>query len=164
VAKGDLMLDFEANAVGSAPSDFIDPNDEGYSYSWMPRVNWKIVSYAGSKQYEHDGLSDTANLSFRRYKGTGLGTTNGALPTHYMAELDVTPIQTAAGQKRHLGAEIDTNAHTIKAYLDGQLMATLDANTSDVLPRLLTSAPHYFAMRGTGNIVAHDNIRIAPMP
>jgi hypothetical protein len=175
----------------------------------------------GSKQFEHDGLSDTANLSFRRYKGTGLGTANGALPAKYKAELDVTPIKsysyaptgdqgtqvyyvdpthyfevlikpnnfevwacdnaapfqsvgwyrlyatpvdTAANQTRHLGAEIDTNAHTLKAYLDGQLMTTLDANTSDVLTRLLTNVPHYFAMRGTGNIVAHDNIRIAPLP
>jgi hypothetical protein len=213
--------DFEAYALGSAPADYIDPNDEGFSFSWMPRVPWKIVSVNGSKQFEHDGLSDTGNLSFRRYKGTGLGTTNGALPARYKAELDVTPIKsfsyaptgdqgtqvyyvdpthyfevlikptffevwacdnaapfqsvgwhrlyatpvdTAANQVRHLGAEIDTNAHTLKAYLDGTLMATIDANTSDVLTSLLTPVPHYFAMRGTGNIVAHDNIRIAPLP
>jgi hypothetical protein len=213
--------DFEAPALGSAPADYIDPNDEGYSYSWMPRVNWKIASVNGSKQFEHDGLSDSANLSFRRYKGTGLGSTNGILPARYKAELDVTPIQsrtyaptgdqgtqvyyvdpthyfevlikptnfevwacdnaepfqsvgwvrlyatpvtTAANQVRHLGAEIDTNAHTLKAYLDGNLVTTLDTNTSDVMARLLTNVPHYFAMRGTGNIVAHDNIRIEPLP
>ena len=75
------------------PADFIDPNDEGYSFSWMPRVSWKVASRDGSRQFMHDGLSNTANLSFRRYRGTALGTTNGQLPKRYFAELEVTPVQ-----------------------------------------------------------------------
>ncbi|MDB5095865.1 MAG: hypothetical protein JWM80_286 [Cyanobacteria bacterium RYN_339] len=204
---GGLLLDFEG---AGATADFIDPNDEGYSYTWMPRVDWKIVTLNGSKQYEHDGLSSTGNLSFRRYKGAGLGTANGALPDHYMAELDVTPIQSYtyaptgdqgtqvyyldpthyvevlikptyfevwqcdggvpfgsagwtrlyfadavnnANEARHLGAEIDCTTHTLKAFFGGQLMTTL------MIP-MLTTQPHYMALRGTGNIVAHDNVHV----
>jgi hypothetical protein len=211
--SGGLLLDFEDVALNAAPTDFIDPNDEGYSYAWMPRVTWKVVSLNGSRQFEHDGLSNTGNLSFRRYKGTGLGTSNGELPAKYMAELDVTPIQsntysptgdqgtqvyyldpthyvevlikptmfevwqcdggvpftsagwtrlyfsdatTTAGQTRHLGAQIDCTTHQLKAYFDGQLMTTL------TIP-LLTNQPHYLALRGTGNVVAHDNVRVKPL-
>ncbi|RYF28486.1 MAG: hypothetical protein EOO23_07455, partial [Comamonadaceae bacterium] len=46
----------------------------------------------GSKQYMHDGLSNTANLSFRRYRGTAFGA-DGALPNRYFTELQVTPIK-----------------------------------------------------------------------
>jgi hypothetical protein len=205
-----MLLDFEALALGSSPPDFIDPNDEGYSFPWMPRVTWKIVSLNASKQFEHDGLSSQGNLSFRRYKGTALGTANGALPDRYLAELDVTPIDsvnyaptgdqgtqvyyldpthyvevlikptmfevwqcdggvpftstgwtrlyfsdatTAANQTRHLGAEIDCTTHTLKAFFEGQLMTTL------TIP-MLTTQPHFLALRGTGNVVAHDNVHV----
>ena len=216
-----MLTTFDQYAQGSDPVDFIDPNDEGYSYSWMPRVTWRVGQVNGSAQYIHDGLSNTANLSFRRYRGTGIGTQNGLLPAHYMAELDVTPLQsytyaptgdqgtqvyyvdpthyyevlikptyyqvwacdnaapfqsvgwhmlyqanvsTNANQTRHLGAEVDCNAHSLKAYMDGQLMTTIDVNASDVMSTLLTNQPHWFAMRGTGNIVAHDNVQLQPLP
>lgn len=91
--SGSLNDTFEQDALGSDPSDFIDPNDEGYSYSWMPRVPWRIVNYNGSHAYEAEGLSNTANLNFRRYRGTALGSSNGVLPNRYFASVDETPIQ-----------------------------------------------------------------------
>jgi hypothetical protein len=209
-----LVRDFSRDALGADPADFIDPNDEGFTYSWMPRVKWRVALINGAKQFLHDGLSTTPNLAFRRYRGTGLGTANGQLPNHYVAELDVTPIQsdtytptgdqgtqfyyidpthyiellikptflevwecngaapfqsvgwtrlfaadatTGANQTRHLRAEIDCQTHMLKAYFDGQLLTTLSID-------MLTTQPHYFALRGTGNIVAHNNIHIQSLP
>ncbi len=203
---------FEALALGAAPSEYIDPRDEGYSYSWMPRVAWSIVSYNGSRQYEHNAFASTSLLSFRRYRGTALGTPNGQLPARYFAQVDVTPIRsgsysptgdqgtqfyyldpthylellikptlfevwvangaepftsrnwqrihyttttTSAGQRRRLSAEIDANAHTMRCYLDGQLRAT-------VSHPMLNTQTHFFALRGAGNVVVHDNVTIQP--
>ncbi|MFP5503427.1 MAG: hypothetical protein ACLGIN_13140, partial [Candidatus Sericytochromatia bacterium] len=211
-APGSYLNTFEQFSLGADPSDFVDPLDEGYSYSWMPRVNWRVASHDGSKQYMHDGLSNQANLSFRRYRGTAFGTSNGRLPDRYFSEVDVTsiksytysptgdqgtqfyyldptnyvellikpnlfevwvaneaqpfqsrgwqrlyytPINTSAGQKRRLGADIDATRGTIKVYFDGQLMTTLTHS-------MLNTQAHYFALRGTGNIVVHDNLRIEP--
>lgn len=210
---GELVRDFEADAVGSDPADFVDPNDEGFSYAWMPRVTWRVADVQGSRRYLHDGLSNTGDLSFRRYRGTGLGTANGELPQHYFAEIDVTPQQsytyaptgdqgtqfyyldpthyvellvkptqfevwvcddappfqstgwsrvyvasttTAANQTRHMAADVDCNAHTLTAYLDGNLMTTQTIS-------MLTTQPHYFALRGSGNLVSHDNLHIKPL-
>lgn len=203
---------FESLALGAAPSEYIDPRDEGYSYSWMPRVPWSIVSYNGSRQYEHDGLAGSSLLSFRRYRGTALGTANGLLPARYFAQVDVTPIRsnsysptgdqgtqfyyldpthylellikpnyfevwvangaqpfssqnwqrihytattTSAGQRRRLAAEVDVYAHTVRCYLDGQLRAT-------VSHPIVNTQAHWFALRGAGNVVAHDNVIIQP--
>jgi hypothetical protein len=211
-ATGSLFNTFEAYAAESDPSDFSNPIDEGYSYSWLADAKWRVTTVNGSKQLMHDGLSNTANLSFRRYKGTALGTSNGVLPTKYFTEVEVTPIKsytyqptgdqgtqfyyldptnyveivikpnyyevwvandaqpftskgwqriwwtdlaTQANQTRRIGADVDTMAHTAKIYLDGVLKTTV---TTDKLG----AQAHYFAMRGTGNIVAHDNLRIEP--
>ena len=211
-ATSSLVRTFDADALGSDPAEWIDPNDDGYAYEWMPRLAWKIVEHDGSRQYMHDNLSNYANLSFRRYKGAGLGTENGLLPNKYFAELDVTPIRsytyaptgdqgtqfyylspthymellikpgqfevwsainavpfqgngwtrlwytdvkTEAGQKRRLGSEVDATTGEFKVYFDGQLMATLKSS-------VITTQAHWFALRGTGNVVTHDNIRIEP--
>jgi hypothetical protein len=207
--SGRYVNTFESVALGAEPSDFIDPRHEGYSYSWLVDAPWRITTHNGSKQYMHDGLSNTANLSFRRYKGAAFGA-NGALPTRYFSEVTVTPIKsytynptgdqgtqfyyldptnyvellikpnlfeawtannaqpftgagwqrnyyenlnTAAGQTRKLGVEIDTVAHTMKIYLDGQYKTTVTINKLD-------TRTHYFALRGTGNIVTHDDVVI----
>jgi hypothetical protein len=209
-----LTRNFEADAVNSDPADFSDPRNEGYSYEWLPAVTWKVTSSTAGKRYVHDGLNTRGVLSFRRYKGTALGTENGLLPDHYLAELDVTPIQSysyaptgdqgtqfyyldpthyvelllkpnafevwvcdggepfqnagwslkfvhevanAANQTRKLGAEIDCTKHTLDAYFDGVKLTTM------TLP-LIKSQPHWLALRGTGNIVAHDNLRIQTLP
>lgn len=209
---GSLFNTFESYASESDPSDFSNPIDEGYSYSWLANATWRVTTVNGSKQYMHDGLSNTANLSFRRYKGNALGTSNGVLPLKYFSEVEVTPIKsytyqptgdqgtqfyylnptnyveivikpsyyevwvandaqpftstgwqriwytnlnTQANQTRKIAAEVDTTTHSAKIYLDGQLMTTV---TTDKL----STQTHYFALRGTGNIVAHDNLRIEP--
>jgi hypothetical protein len=214
VATGSLNLSFDGYADGTDPGDFINPQDEGYSYSWMVNPVWKVTTVNGSKQYMHDGLSNTADLSFRRYRGTGLGTANGALPNHYFAQVDVTPIKsytynptgdqgtqvyyinptnyvevvikpnyyevwvakdaqpfssqgwtrvklmdlnTSAIQTRRIGTEVDTVAHTLKVSLDGA-----DLGWGPLTIDKLTSQAHFFALRGTGNIVAHDNLKIEP--
>lgn len=207
-----LNVNFEQYAVGTEPGDWKDVRDDGYSsYDWLVDAPWRIASHNGSKQYMHDGLSNYANLSFRRYTGTAFGV-NGALPNRYFTELQVTPIKsytyaptgdqgtqfyyldptnyvewvikpdyvevwvandavpfqgkgwnrvyyttvkTAAGQTRRLGAEVDTVAHTAKIYLDGQYLTTVTTSKLD-------TRTHYYALRGTGNIVVHDNVTIEP--
>lgn len=208
---GGLTESFEGYAIGSHPSSWVDPNDEGYAYSWMPRVPWRITSLNGSKQFVHDGLNTRAVLNFRRYRGGALGG-NGTLPNRYFAEVRVTPVRsytysptgdqgtqvfylsptsyvevlikptlfevwqannaqpftsagwsrlyvmgtsTAANQSRWLGADIDLGAGTITAYLDRVRRTTVRAS-------LLTPRTHYFALRGAGNVVGHDDVRIAP--
>ncbi len=212
IATSSLFRDFEQDDMNSDPSDFVDPNDDGWSYGWMPRITWKVVNRDGSRQYMHDGLATAGTLSFRRYVGEGMGIPGGGLPDKYFAEVDVTPIQsntyaptgdqgtqfyylsptryvetlikpqfyevwsaigaepfqstgwtrlwfmdtnTAAGQKRKLGAEIDANAGTIKVYLDGELQTTVTST-------LITNQAHWFALRGAGNVVTHDNLLIEP--
>ena len=184
---------------------------EGHRYSWLVDAPWRIATHDGSKQYMHDGLSNMANLSFRRYRGTAFGP-NGQMPNRYFSEVAVTPIKsytyqptgdqgtqqyylnptnyvevvikpdfyevwaavnaepfqgkgwqrlyytnlkTQAGQTRRIGAEVDAHAGTFKVYLDGQYMST-------VTHSMLNTQPHYFALRGTGNIVVHDNLIIEP--
>jgi hypothetical protein len=207
--SGRYVNNFEGVALGAEPSDFIDPRDEGYSYEWLVDAPWRIASHNGSKQFMHDGLSNYANLSFRRYKGNAFGA-NGVMPTRYFTEVEVTPIKsytynptgdqgtqqyylnptnyvelvikpnlfeawvannaqpftgagwqrlyyqnlnTAGGQTRKIGTEIDTEAHTMKIYLDGAYVATITTSKLD-------NRAHYFALRGTGNIVTHDNLVI----
>lgn len=201
---------FETDAFGSDPTDFVDPLDEGYAYPWMPRVPWRINAVNGSRQYVHDGLANLAFLSFRRWRGNALGTPDGRLPERYFTELDVTPLRsytyaptgdqgtqvyyldplnylevlikpdffevwsatnaapfqsrgwsrlywspmrTAAGQLRRLGAEVDARNGWMRVLVDGAELAT-------VRSAVLTPQPHWYALRGAGNIVAHDNIRI----
>lgn len=212
IATASLVRDFEADPLNSDPSDFIDANDDGWSYGWMPRITWKVVDRDGSRQYLHDGLASAATLSFRRYNGSAMGIPGGGMPDRYFAEVDVTPIQsnayaptgdqgtqfyylsptryvetlikpqyyevwsaigaepfqstgwtrlwfmdatTTAGQRRKVGAEIDAAAGTIKVYLDGVLQTTVSST-------LITSQAHWFALRGAGNVVTHDNLRIEP--
>jgi hypothetical protein len=207
-----LLRHFDADALGSDPADFIDPRAEGFSFDWMPAVRWRVVDHAGSRQYLHDGLSNFAYLSFRRYRGDAFGLPDGGLPSRYFTELDVTPLRsytysptgdqgtqvyyldptnyvevlikpslyevwvatnaapfqsrgwarlfassvtTAAGQRRRLGAEVDCTTGRMKVYLDGGQVATLSIG-------MLTERPHWLALRGAGNIVAHDNIRVEP--
>jgi hypothetical protein len=208
---GSLLETFEGVTPGSAPSTFVDPLDEGFSFSWMPRVRWHVESLNGSKQFIHDGLNPKAFLSFRRYRGTAFGA-NGTLPQRYFAQVAVTPLKsqtlaptgdqgtqvyyldpthylevlikptlfevwqcnagqpftsagwtrlyftnttTAANQTRQLGATINTGTHQLTAFLDGVQKTTVTSS-------LLTSQTHFLALRGTGNVVAHDNLRIEP--
>jgi hypothetical protein len=208
---GSLLETFEGVPVGTAPSTFVDPLDEGFFFTWMPRVRWHVEVLNGSKQFIHDGLNARALLSFRRYRGTAFGA-NGVMPQRYFAQVAVTPIKsqtlaptgdqgtqvyyldpthylevlikptmfevwqcnggqpftslgwtrlfftpttTAANQTRTLGATVDTAAHQLTAFLDG-------VQKSTVTSTLLTSQTHWLALRGTGNVVAHDNLRIEP--
>lgn len=210
-STGSLLETFEAVPAGSAPSTFVDPLDEGFAFSWMPRVRWHVESLNGSKQFIHDGLNPKAYLSFRRYRGTAFGA-NGSLPQRYFAQVAVTPLKsqtlaptgdqgtqvyyldpthylevlikptlfevwqcnagapftsagwtrlyfanvnTAANQTRQLGATVNTGTHQLTAFLDGVQKTTVSS-------ALLTSQTHFLALRGTGNVVAHDNLRIEP--
>ncbi|MEB3220528.1 MAG: discoidin domain-containing protein [Candidatus Sericytochromatia bacterium] len=211
-ASSPWLRHFDADALGSDPGDFVDPRAEGFSYDWMPAVRWRVVDHAGSRQYLHDGLANLAYLSFRRYRGTAFGTSDGLLPARYFTELDVTPLRsytysptgdqgtqvyyldpvnylevlikptwyevwaatnaapfqsrgwarlfatpvaTSAGQKRRLGAEVDCTTGRTRVFLDGVSLATLSVP-------MLTQRPHWLALRGAGNIVAHDNVRVEP--
>lgn len=208
-APGTYSNTFEEINLGGAPTDFIDPRDEGYSYSWMPAVRWFVVDRDGSKQFLHDGLASRSYLSFRRYNGTAFGA-NGLLPNRYSASVDVTPYQagsygptgdqgtqfyyldpthyfellvkptllevwvangaepftsanwqrlyytsatTSGGQKRKLAVDVDTSTRTVRCWFDGQLKTTQTH-------AMITTQPHYFALRGAGNVVAHDNVVI----
>ncbi|MEB3285292.1 MAG: discoidin domain-containing protein [Candidatus Sericytochromatia bacterium] len=210
VPSGNWVRNFASDGLGSDPSDFIDPLDEGYVYPWMPRVSWQVMNVNGSRQYVHDGLANMAFLSFRRWRGSALGRSDGRLPDRYFTELNVTPLrsytyaptgdqgtqvyyldplnylevlikpqyfevwsatnaapfqsrgwsrlfweplQTVAGQTRRLGADVDAARGQMRVFVDGVERATV---TSPVL----TTRPHWYALRGAGNIVAHDNIRI----
>ncbi|MDB5101841.1 MAG: mycodextranase [Cyanobacteria bacterium RYN_339] len=210
-ATGSLLETFEGVPLGSAPSTFVDPLDEGFAFSWMPRVRWHVENQGGSKQFLHDGLNTQAVLSFRRYRGTAFGA-NGVLPARYFAQVAVTPLKTltlpptgdqgtqvyylnpthyvevlikptlfevwqcnngqpfssagwsrlyftssttASGQRRVLGATVNTGTHQLTAFLDGVQKTTLTA-------ALIQATPHWLALRGTGNVVAHDDLRIEP--
>jgi hypothetical protein len=63
------------------------------------------------------------------------------------------PMQTVAGQTRRLGADVDARNGRMRVFVDGVELATVSSP-------LLTTQPHWYALRGAGNIVAHDNIRI----
>ena len=61
--------------------------------------------------------------------------------------------RTVAGQTRRLGADVDARNGRMRVFVDGAELATVSSP-------LLTTQPHWYALRGAGNIVAHDNIRI----
>ena len=82
---------------------------------------------------------------------------NGAAPftSQNWQRLYYTGASTTGGQKRRLSVEIDANTNTARCYLDGVLKTTLRHP-------MLTTQAHYFALRGTGNVVVHDNVSIQP--
>ncbi|MEB3327722.1 MAG: discoidin domain-containing protein [Candidatus Sericytochromatia bacterium] len=71
------------------------------------------------------------------------------------SRLFASPVTTAAGQRRRLGAGVDCTTGQLEVFLEGTRVATLGVG-------MLTDRPHWLALRGAGNIVAHDNIRVEP--
>lgn len=207
-----LSENFQSYALGARPGQWKDVRDDGYNYPWLVPANWMVADNNGSKRFMHDNLSNTANLSFRRYTGSAFGA-NGVMPAHYYASVDVTPIRSytysptgdqgtqhfylnpttylevllkpnyqevwaandaapfqgkgwqrlayrtvnnSVNRTYNLAAEVNTATRQFKAYVDGQLLTSLTH------PMLGTTQPHYFTLRGTGNIVGHDNVVIEP--
>lgn len=63
-------------------------------------------------------------------------------------------VTNTANTTYNLKADVDTVSHQFKAYINGELLTTLTH------PLLGSTQPHYFTLRGTGNVVAHDNVTI----
>jgi hypothetical protein len=64
-------------------------------------------------------------------------------------------VKTQAGTTRKLACEVDATTNRVQLYMDGSLMGTVSSS-------VVYDRPHYFALRGTGNIVTHDTIKIEP--
>lgn len=90
--------DFERLAVGSTPADFVDVTSEEKTPEWVYAGNWKITQEAtGRRALLHEDLRPQPAVSFLRYRGKALGTTNGQLPPVYYAEVDMRLIQNGPG-------------------------------------------------------------------
>lgn len=86
--------DFEALAVGTTPSDFVDVTTEETTPSWVYKGNWAIsADERGNKVFLHDDVRQQPAVSFQRYKGTALGKPNGQMPDTYYAEVAVRPLK-----------------------------------------------------------------------
>lgn len=88
-----LSLDFEDQAVGAAPRDFVDVATEGQLPAWVYQGNWKIQNDDhGNHVLLHDDVRQQPAVSFMRYKGNALGQPNGQMPDVYFAQVDMRPI------------------------------------------------------------------------
>lgn len=210
--SGSFDTDFSADAVGSVPPEFVNVQDDGFSYPWLYAGNWSVIASGSLHMYGIDEIRPQPALSFRRYRGTAFGTSNGELPLHYRASvveqafasdpneypptgdqgvqvfyLDPThyvevlfkphdlqvwecnggvpngyggwkqlfeqQTDTAAGQIRTMGADVDCNSGQLVFYVDGQELATLHSS-------LISPRTHWFALRATGNEVYFQRVDI----
>lgn len=88
------FTDFEKDALGSEPAEFIDVTAEGVDVPWVYSGNWSISrDETGNKVFLHDDIRTQPAVSFRRYRGAALGTENGQLPEKYYAEVLMRPIR-----------------------------------------------------------------------
>lgn len=88
-----LFADFEKTPVGSAPSDFVDVKTEELTPDWVYEGHWAVTEDAsGNKVFMHDDVRQQPAVSFQRYRGTALGTSNGQVPEVYYTEVDMRPI------------------------------------------------------------------------
>jgi hypothetical protein len=71
------------------------------------------------------------------------------------SRLFASPVTTVAGQRRRLGAGVDCTTGQLRVFLEGVQVASLNVG-------MMTDRPHWLALRGAGNIVSHDNIRVEP--
>jgi hypothetical protein len=93
-APAKLRIDFEDQAVGSFPIDFVDVASEAQVPSWVYQGNWKVsVDERGNHVLLHDDIREQPNVSFVRYRGSTLGKPDGLLPEVYFAQVDMRPIK-----------------------------------------------------------------------
>jgi hypothetical protein len=88
--------DWNALPVGSTPNDWIDPERDGYHYSWLYPGNWHIVPSPTNpvvQYYEQSQQRPQPALTFRRYDGMAFGQSNGDLPAVYHFDVTFRPIQ-----------------------------------------------------------------------
>lgn len=86
--------DFEQVPEGEEPADFADVTEEGVNVPWVYSGNWAVSrDESGNKVFLHDDVRTQPAVSFRRYKGTALGTANGQVPDKYYSEVLMRPIR-----------------------------------------------------------------------
>jgi hypothetical protein len=89
-----LQIDFEDQAVGSAPTDFVDVATEAQVPAWVYQGNWKVsADEKGNHVLLHDDIRPQPNVSFMRYRGSVPGKPDGVLPDTYFAQVDMRPIK-----------------------------------------------------------------------
>lgn len=206
---------FEATPLGDVPRDWVDVATEATVPAWVYAGNWRVVEdEGGNRVFMHDDVREQPAVSFQRYRGDALGTTDGELPARYHAEVAMRPIksphnypptgdqgvqfyylgvgqylevvikpdqievweadgaepktskgwkrlwnkavQTRAGDLRRIGARVDMEAGTFEAWLDGERLTT-------VASTLIKPQPAWLALRGIGNVVSFDDVRIEPL-
>ena len=79
---------------------------------------------------------------------------SGANWKHYNAWYG---IKTEVGGVRHLRAIVDTTTHQIRYWVDGK-------KAFNVTVPMVTSRPHWFALRSVGNVIQFGQIRIRENP
>lgn len=88
-----VALSFDADAVGGLPADFVDVSTEGSLPAWVYQGNWKVaLDGASNHVLLHDDVRQQPNVSFVRYKGSDMGTSNGVMPDAYFASVSMRPI------------------------------------------------------------------------
>ena len=91
---GRFFTDFEADAVGTVPADWVDVTTEETTPSWVYAGNWAVASdERGNRVLLHDDVRQQPAVSFVRYRGAALGTPNGQVPNVYYTEVAMRPIK-----------------------------------------------------------------------
>jgi len=81
--------------IGGTPDDWLDPERDGFHYSWLYAGNWHIVASPNNPAihfYEQSQQLPQPALSFRRYDGMAFGQNNGLLPPDYHMDVTFRPI------------------------------------------------------------------------
>lgn len=65
-------------------------------------------------------------------------------------------LQTKAGDLRRIGARVDAEKGTFEALLDGEHMTTVSS-------ALIKPQPAWITLRGIGNVVSFDDVRVTPL-
>lgn len=89
-----LRADFEQEAPGSVPADWVDVTGEGNLPAWVYAGKWGVAAdERGNQVLLHDDVREQPAVSFLRYRGGALGRPNGEVPPRYYAEVAMRPIR-----------------------------------------------------------------------
>lgn len=66
-------------------------------------------------------------------------------------------LATSGGDLRRIGARVDVEAGTFEAWLDGERLTSVKS-------ALIKPQPAWITLRGIGNVVSFDDVRVEPLP